>query len=207
MKFGWPGNCAMPPGATGRNSPQRCTSELCDQFGRPHRTASQGRLPSDNHAASESARRALQRSKRGRRNCSGDWTTAGWLTAAAAIVAVAIVARSYVGHADRGDTRAVPPAISQPAVSQPVAVKPVSPVKPGAEIVAAKPIDGPLAGNAPANDKSANHNLVESNGVSNTAASTAVSYTLDDLSRDAKATAHLLVDQLPFEAPAEEWGL
>jgi len=32
-------------------------------------------------------------------------------------------------------------------------------------------------------------------------------YTLDDLTRDAQATAHLLVDQLPFETPADEWGL
>ncbi len=37
--------------------------------------------------------------------------------------------------------------------------------------------------------------------------SLAANYTLDDLSRDAKATAHLLVDQLPFETPADDWGL
>jgi len=34
-----------------------------------------------------------------------------------------------------------------------------------------------------------------------------LNYTLDDLTRDAQATAHLPLDQLPFETPADEWGL
>lgn len=38
-------------------------------------------------------------------------------------------------------------------------------------------------------------------------AALAANYTLDDLSRDARATAHILVDQLPFETPADDLGL
>jgi anti-sigma-K factor RskA len=113
------------------------------------------------------------------------WKSAALLTAAVAILAMVIAGRRSADSSNpeiRGD--------SQPQAT--VAVHPASDANANSIVNAGS---STAVKSLPAD--------VESNAV----ASSPGDYTLDDLSRDARATAHLLVDQLPFETPTEDWGL
>jgi hypothetical protein len=107
--------------------------------------------------------------------------SAAWLTAAAVTVLAAVIAgRRLVGPDKQNGSQPL-----QSGITQSVAVQPTPSSK--------QTVDG-----APSQSADVQPNEI----VSLTA-----NYTFDDLTRDAQATAHLLVDQLPFETPADEWGL
>jgi len=111
--------------------------------------------------------------------------TSAWLTSAAALLAMVIAARWFVGPDDRNGPRQPQSAAIQSATVQP----------------------GPNANQVVGTGNSIPIKSSSADSAPDDIASAAANYTLDDLSRDAKATAHVLVDQLPFETPAEEWGL
>lgn len=125
---------------------------------------------------------AVERSKVLRRRTF--WGGAAVLTAAAAILAMVVAARWFGGTANQNRPTPAPEAVAGPTV-----VPPRSMVQQPFDAVPSKATD-----DTPQNTRS--NDVVP---VSN--------YTLDDLSRDAQLTAHMLVDQLPFETPADEWGL
>jgi hypothetical protein len=115
------------------------------------------------------------------------WRSAAWLTSAAAILAMVIAGRWFAGSENRSGASP-----SRPAVAPSVAAEPGPNVKRAVETTATD-----------AKSDTASPEGVDSNDIGSAVAN----YTLDDLTRDAQATAHVLVDQLPFETPAEEWGL
>lgn len=140
---------------------------------------------------------------------------AAWLTAAAAAAAILFAARSFSGSknspsnvAKNGGTASqIASAHQSPKSSRATAIQSAA-TKRGEHVetsIAAKPNGAVNASSAIA---VAAPKLVS--GISPDAsgrASADEQYTFDDLSRAAKATAQLLVDELPFRAPAEEWGL
>ena len=110
------------------------------------------------------------------------WRSAAWLAAAAAVLASVIVVQRFGRPENRGGSQPSQTQSSQPQMSvvHSVAV-PESPI--------------------------AKSDAPKDNIEPDDLASATANYTFDDLSRDAQATAHMLVDQLPFETQAEDWGL
>ena len=111
---------------------------------------------------------------------------AAWLAVAAAVVAAVILARSQLVPAG-GNDRVVQ------NVQHPTAV-------PGNVI---SPRVHPITLETDADDSLVDD---EANELVDSISSSVAVYSLNDLSRDARTTAHLLVDELPFGS-ADEWGL
>jgi type IV secretory pathway VirB10-like protein len=113
------------------------------------------------------------------------WLAAAWLTSAAALLAIVFSARWFSGPDDRDRQQQPQSAATQSALVQP----------------------GPDANQVVATGNSKPAKPSSADAAPDDIASLAANYTLDDLSHDAQATAHVLVDQLPFETPTDEWGL
>ncbi|HEX3999355.1 MAG TPA: hypothetical protein VHX65_12460 [Pirellulales bacterium] len=152
------------------------------------------------------------------------WSNVGRIAAAtAAVLVVAVGVRSLIALVNQQNSRSLTSSITRPVAGAPPAIESPATQLPAisnvpVRIVATPPKRATVEPVAIDQDSPNDIDLAPSEIATDLTqelagdlpqhiSAAAAGYTLDGLGREAKATAHLLVDQLPFEMPGEDWGL